>query len=97
MAVPAEVSGGKQIVRMTQAIGYRPNSFVVKRGIPVRWVITSTNPYTCASFIVVPDLRITRALQEGENVIEFTPTQAGQLRFTCSMGMFSGVFNVVDY
>jgi len=95
-APSVEISGGVQIVRMTQAVGYSPNRFTVKKGVPVKWIINSTNPYTCASFLVVPSLRITRALQEGENSIEFTPTQTGDIRFTCSMGMFSGVFTVVN-
>ncbi len=89
--------GGFQEVRMTQGgSGYSPNKFTVKKGIPVRWVINSTNQYTCASFLVMPSYGINRALKEGENVIEFTPTKSGEISFSCSMGMYRGKFIVTD-
>ena len=86
-----------QEVRMNQdASGYKPNYFTVKKGQLVRWIINSTNPYTCASSLVVPSYGISRSLTKGENVIEFTPTQAGEIPFSCSMGMYRGKFVVVD-
>lgn len=91
------VTGGQQIVQMTQlANGYSPNRFTVKRGVPVVWKIQSTTQYSCAAYISMPAMGISQPLRAGENVIEFTPTRTGALRFTCSMGMYSGVFNVVD-
>lgn len=90
------MEGGVQIARMEQANGYRPGEFTVKKGVPVKWIINSTNAYTCASYLVVPALKIQKALQPGENVIEFTPTETGYIRFMCSMGMFTGGFNVID-
>ncbi len=88
---------GVQIVKMTQtSSGYSPNSFTIKKGVPVKWIVTSENAFTCAASIVSPKLGIRKNLEAGENIIEFTPTEAGQVRFTCSMGMYSGVFNVVD-
>ena len=32
--------------------------------------------------------------KKGENVITFTPTKAGPIPFSCSMGMYRGVINV---
>lgn len=94
---PVKVEGGKQIINMEQNRGgYEPNRFIIKRGIPVEWVINSTNNYTCASYLVVPSLGISKALQTGENIIEFTPTEIGYIRFTCSMGMYSGEFKVIE-
>lgn len=91
------VENGKQIVRMSQlAYEYQPNQFTVKKGVPVKWIITSENQYTCAAYITMPQLGISQALKEGENIIEFTPTRTGKLKFTCSMGMYSGVFTVVN-
>ncbi|MDO8601634.1 MAG: sulfite exporter TauE/SafE family protein [bacterium] len=86
-----------QIVRMTQKpFGYVPNRFTIKKNVPVRWIINSENQYTCASFLVMPSLGIRASLQEGENIIEFTPTKSGPLKFSCSMGMYTGVFNVIN-
>jgi sulfite exporter TauE/SafE/copper chaperone CopZ len=91
------IEDGKQIVEMTQHVsGYSPNTFTIKKGIPVVWNIKSTSQFTCAAFISMPTYDIRQPLQTGENTIEFTPTQTGTLRFTCSMGMYSGTFTVVD-
>lgn len=88
---------GVQEVRMTQtASGYSPNSFTIRKGIPVKWIITSQSVYTCAASIVSSDLGIRQSLQLGENVFNFTPSKTGTIRFSCSMGMYTGVFNVVD-
>lgn len=88
---------GVQVVKMTQSDrGYSPNSFTIKKGVPVKWVITSTNAYTCAASIVSQKLNVRKALQEGENVIEFTPQDEGTINFSCSMGMYTGSFTVVS-
>ena len=91
------LKNGVQIVSMTQdGSGYHPNSFTIKKGVPVRWIINSTEPYSCAASIVMQKYNIRQSLRAGENVIEFTPTETGALTFTCSMGMYRGTFNVVD-
>lgn len=94
-APSVEIQNGVQIVNMTQdSLGYNPNSFNIKKGIPVRWVINSTNAFTCAASIIMQKYNIRRSLKAGENIIEFTPTESGTVPFTCSMGMYRGVFNV---
>ncbi len=88
---------GVQEVRMTQdSSGYSPNKFTIKKGIPVKWIVTSKDVYTCASSIVSQQLGIRKGLALGENIFEFTPTETGTVRFSCSMGMYTGSFNVVD-
>lgn len=91
------LENGVQVVRMTQnASGYLPNTFTIKKDIPVKWIITSEDVNTCASSIVSSALNIRRSLDLGENIIEFTPTGTGVIKFSCSMGMYSGAFNVVN-
>lgn len=91
------IENGVQVVRMNQEIdGYEPSNFVVKKGIPVKWIITSKNITTCASAITFPKFNIRAGLQLGENVFEFTPTEIGTFRFSCLMGMFNGSFTVTD-
>ena len=93
----ASIQDGVQVVRMTQtANGYSPANFTVAKGIPVRWIIDSKSRSSCAASILASKLGIRRLLNPGENVIEFTPTETGQIKFTCSMGMYGGSFNVVD-
>lgn len=96
-ASAAPVENGVQIVRMEQRSDeYVPASFVIKRGVPVRWIVTSTDSWSCAASLRIPALGVAARLQPGENVIEFTAQKSGTLLFTCSMGMYSGAFIVVD-
>lgn len=93
----AATAGTMQEVRMTQAAnGYFPNILTIKRGVPVRWIVNSTNAFTCASTLVMPGLGLNKSLHSGENVIEFTTTQTGEIPFSCSMGMFRGKFIVTE-
>ncbi len=85
-----------QVIRMDQyAGGYSPSSFTVKKGVLVRWVITSHKD-TCAASINSSKLGIQKILDSGENVIEFTPKETGKFKFTCIMGMYSGGINVIN-
>lgn len=89
------VDNGTQVVRMTVTEkGYSPNSFVVKKGVPVRWEIDVKDLNTCASFLLAPQIVDFQILKRGINVIEFTPGESGELNFSCSMGMYSGKFVV---
>ncbi|MFA4954020.1 MAG: sulfite exporter TauE/SafE family protein [Patescibacteria group bacterium] len=91
------LENGVQVARMTQSSsGYAPSSFTVRKGVPVKWIIDATDPYSCSSSIVLSAMGIRKNLAPGENVIEFTPDKVGTLRFTCSMGMYVGSFNVID-
>jgi len=88
---------GVQVVKMTQKTdGYFPNKFTIKKGIPVKWIINSESLYSCASSIVSQELGIRNSLKLGENIFEFTPSKTGTIRFSCSMGMYTGSFSVVD-
>jgi sulfite exporter TauE/SafE/copper chaperone CopZ len=91
------LENGVQVVKMTESSrGYSPNNFTVKKGVPVKWVIDAQDPYSCASSLVMNKFNIRKSLKSGENVIEFTPMENGKIPFSCSMGMYTGSFNVVD-
>jgi len=90
-----ELTNGTQIVRMAENnYGYSPNKFTIQKDVPVKWIIDAQAPYSCASSLIVPKLNIRKNLVLGENVIEFTPKEAGRITFSCGMGMYNGVFNV---
>ncbi|MCX6716958.1 MAG: cupredoxin domain-containing protein [Candidatus Taylorbacteria bacterium] len=92
-----KIENGRQIVEMTQdGRGYSPRQFTIKKGVPVKWKINSVSQFTCAAYISMPSAGISKPLTSGENILEFTPTKAGKMPFTCSMGMYTGVFNVID-
>ncbi|MFA6533069.1 MAG: sulfite exporter TauE/SafE family protein [Patescibacteria group bacterium] len=86
---------GKQIINMdVVSSGYIPNFFTVKKGIPVKWVINGKNVFGCQGYFVVPSLNIQKALEQGENVFEFTPKDSGFINFSCGMGMYRGRIEV---
>ena len=91
------LENGVQVVRMAETgNGYSPNNFTIKLGIPVKWVIDAQAPYSCAASLIMQKYNIRKNLVQGENIIEFTPTETGRIPFSCSMGMYTGSFNVVD-
>ncbi len=91
------MENGVQVVRMKEiSSGYSPNKFTIKKGVPVKWVIDAQAPNSCASSLVVSSLNIRKTLKAGENIIEFTPKETGKIPFSCAMGMYTGVFTVVD-
>lgn len=91
------IENNVQIVRMVQnASGYSPNTFTIKKGIPVKWIVRSEEPRSCASSLIVPKLNIRTQLTEKEQIFEFTPKDNGEIPFSCSMGMYTGVFNITN-
>jgi sulfite exporter TauE/SafE/copper chaperone CopZ len=92
-----KIIDGIQVVRMRQvATGYIPNKLTIKKDLPVRWIIDSKTANTCAASLVSQKLNVRQRLKLGENVITFTPTQTGIIHFSCSMGMYTGSFTVVE-
>ncbi len=92
-----QVTDGYQIATMSVSNrGYSPNSFTITKNTPVRWVINGDNVFGCQGYLVAPKLGLQKALAKGKNVVEFTPQEAGPIYFSCAMGMYRGVFNVVE-
>ena len=76
--------------------GYNPDYIRVKKGFPVTITLKTQNAYSCASAFRIPSLGISRNLQPNETqTITFTPTKAGQIPFSCSLGIKSGVIEVI--
>lgn len=92
----AVVKNGYQVVNMSvDGNGYSPNSFTIRKGVPVKWVINGENVFGCQGYLVAPKLGIQKLLEKGDNIIEFTPEEEGPILFSCAMGMYRGRFNVI--
>jgi uncharacterized protein len=50
----------------------------------------------CNHRIVVPSLNLEFDVKNGRQTIEFTPTKAGVIRWSCWMGMLHGDFEVIE-
>lgn len=71
--------------------GYEPSEIKVEQGKPVKLAFTRADAENCGGEIVFSKLNITKKLPVGETVlVEFTPTDAGDISFTCGMGMMNG-------
>ena len=76
--------------------GYSPNSLQVKAGVPVKLNLVSSGGLGCTSVFRMPQLGISKRLVEGSTeTVEFTPKAPGKLTYTCSMGMYRGVIEVI--
>ena len=76
--------------------GYSPNQFTLHKGIPVKWIINAKELTECNKVIVVPQYGLEIKLQPGVQIIEFTPTETGEVvvPWSCWMGMIHGTFIV---
>ena len=84
-------TNGIQHVTSTLQAGSYPD-ITVKVGEPVEWTINAPDGSIngCNYSIIQQDLGIQYSFNPGENVIEFTPTEAGTYTYTCWMGMITG-------
>lgn len=93
---PDIVNGVQNVQIAITASGYNPRYIKVKKGTPVRLTLTSKDAYSCASAFRIPSLGFAKNLPaNGTETFTFTPNQAGQIAFTCSMGMYTGVIEVL--
>jgi len=91
-----QLVNGVQVIHMEQnETGYTPNTFTIKKNVPVKWIIKSVYP-SCASSLVVQKLNIHAFLTQQEQTFTFTARDVGEIPFTCSMGMYSGSITVVE-
>lgn len=94
------IINGVQIIKMdASASGYSPEAFTIKANLPVRWEITDRGTVGCTNAV------ISRTLFTGQinlvpgttSVKEFrAPSTPGTYRFSCWMGMISGVIKVIN-
>jgi plastocyanin domain-containing protein len=94
-ATPQAGKAGQTIEIQVTGEGFVPANIKVKKGQPVRLVVTRKTDRTCATEIVIRDQGINRKLPLNQPVtVEFTPVKSGQLRYACGMDMISGVIVV---
>ncbi|MDR1192670.1 MAG: sulfite exporter TauE/SafE family protein [Peptococcaceae bacterium] len=94
---PIELVDGTQLVNSTLQSGRYP-AITVQTGAPVKWVIDAPQGSIngCNNAMYIPAYDIEHRFSTGENVIEFTPDQPGQFRYSCWMGMIRGTITVVE-
>ncbi|MCP3101062.1 cupredoxin domain-containing protein [Myxococcus sp. K15C18031901] len=96
-SVPEKREGGVRVVELSVTEkGYEPSPVTLKKGEPVKLVVTRKTDQTCATEVVMDGYDINTPLPLNQPVeITFTPKESGKLVYGCAMGkMISGVFMV---
>lgn len=93
----AVIEEGIQKVKTTLTDGqYVP--IKVQKGLPVQWIIEveEGDLNGCNNPVTIPEYHIVKKLVVGENIINFTPPEEGNVVYTCWMGMISSTIEVVS-
>lgn len=94
--VAVQKEGYQEIYMDVTARGWSPDKFILKKGVPVHWIINGKELTSCNSAIQVPKYKLEFKIKPGEQTITFTPTELGVVSWSCWMGMIPGTFVVVD-
>lgn len=80
-----------QIAYSTLSPGGYP-SIRVREDVPVHWIITAPEGSVngCNYNLLIQEFGVEHEFHEGENILEFTPTEPGTVSFSCWMGMLQG-------
>jgi uncharacterized protein len=74
---------------------YAPHKFSAQPCLKTVLTVNTDNTTGCTRSLVIPSLGIQRLLPvTGDTTIDLGLVEIGKIRFTCSMGMYSGTINV---
>ena len=91
----APASQPRTVVLSVTKEGFVPAEVKVRKGEPLKLVITRTVERTCATEIVLAGSGIRRDLPLNRPVeITLTPDKTGAIKYACAMGMVGGVLLV---
>ncbi len=94
--VSSSSNGVEEIRMVVNGASYQPSTLTVTAGSKVQWLVDGTKAIGCTSYLLSPELGISKRLNKGSNMIEFTaPTKKGSYEFSCSMNMVKGKINVI--
>ncbi|RJR06283.1 heavy metal transporter [Candidatus Parcubacteria bacterium] len=93
----AKIEGNVQLVTTKLESG-RYSPIIVQKGIPVKWTIRAekSDLNGCNNPVTIPKYDIRKELLPGDNIIEFTPEEEGNITYTCWMGMIRSNIKVVS-
>ena len=77
--------------------GFSPSSIDAEAGHKINLVFRRADKDNCGSVVTFPGRNIRRNLPVGRNVvISVTPTESGQITFTCGVGVHRGAIVVSE-
>lgn len=70
---------------------YTPSVVSVEKGKPVELTFAGGKELGCGGTVVFKSLNMSKDVESGKTVtFNFTPQEAGDIPFTCGMGMYDG-------
>ena len=81
---------GKQIIEVSVKGGYRPQKSLAKAGVPTVLRFVTNNTYDCSAAVRIPGIGYSAFLPStGKTDVDLGVQQAGVLRGSCGMGMYT--------
>ena len=93
----SQTQANSEITITIEPNGYSPKNLTVPAGEKITLHLKNDKAYSCAQAFTIPKLNIQKVVRPGqETTLTFTaPSKPGKLNFSCSMGMYKGVINVI--
>lgn len=90
------VDGAQKVKIKALNNGYSPNLVRVKKDVPVELTVTTDETFSCTTAFTFAEFGISTFLGPTDSqTFAFTPTKKGRFIFSCSMGMYTGVMEVM--
>lgn len=95
--VPTVIVDNKQIIEFDLTYN-NYQDIIVQEGIPVQMIIHVDKKYLtgCNNELTMKEFNISKKLEVGDNVIEFTPTKVGTYTYSCWMDMIRNYIKVIN-
>ncbi|MBI2268628.1 MAG: sulfite exporter TauE/SafE family protein [Candidatus Blackburnbacteria bacterium] len=92
-----QLINGVQVVDISvNPTSYDPEYIRVKAGVPVKLNLKTNSKLGCTRAFTIPQFGITKLLNNNStDSVEFLPEKRGKYSFTCSMGMYGGIIEVI--
>lgn len=97
-AIEAQVGESIQEASIrVQSSSYAPTRIQVKAGLPMRLALVDDGAEGCMTGFRIPSLDVDVMIEPGgTRFVDLPAQEPGQINFMCSMGMFTGVVEVVQ-
>lgn len=87
-------ASGKQIITLRVTDFYETTAFTAEAGVPTTLVLRGDDAGGCARAFTIPALGVQEIVERfGDTDVDLGTPKAGQLRFSCAMGMQTGTID----
>ena len=99
--IPIGPGGVQELTLVVTPEGYSPVHFAVKKDVPVRLIFRQLGQVGCGNELIFnwearKSATLILASAADKQVLEFTPSEAGEFRFNCPHLIYRGVMTVTD-